>query len=355
VSFVNRTLQPPRYGYLQGGKFYRPTRAEILRETCFRLNPSKRHNWLAVVSFSVMLVFLTAFSLFFARYFSWTLLVTAYIYGTFVMGSHANFWIHRYCTHRAFTFRNSFVRMICRNLVIKAVPEEIYVISHHVHHQISDQPGDPYNPQGGWLYCFLADFNHQSIRKDLSETEYHRLCGLMNHTGVKINSYQNYLKWGSICHPLYTLSHYLLNWMFWASVFYVIGGFPVVLAMFGITAVWAYAYRTVGFKFHGGGANRQSEGREFHRSDFSLNSLLPGWVTGEWHNNHHLYPGSARSGFLSYQLDLPFLLIRLLAFVGCITSYRDCKKLFMETHWLPYKNALQKGTKRPVELNKAAR
>jgi hypothetical protein len=35
----------------------------------------------------------------------------------------------------------------------------------------------------------------------------------------------------------------------------------------------------------------------------SINQLFAGTVSGEWHNNHHLYPGGARSGFFWWQLD----------------------------------------------------
>ena len=58
-----------------------------------------------------------------------------------------------------------------QNLVIKTFPEEIYVVSHHVHHAKSDQPGDPYNANAGFLYCFLADVNHQPIAQNLSEED----------------------------------------------------------------------------------------------------------------------------------------------------------------------------------------
>ena len=68
------------------------------------------------------------------------------------------------------------------------IPEEIYVISHHVHHAKSDQAGDPYNANGGFLYCFLADVNHQPIAKDLSEKDYNKVKALMKHTGIPANS-----------------------------------------------------------------------------------------------------------------------------------------------------------------------
>jgi stearoyl-CoA desaturase (delta-9 desaturase) len=51
-----------------------------------------------------------------------------------IMGTHGTIWFHRYCTHKSFTFRHGIWRFITQNLVIKTIPEEVYVVSHHVHH-----------------------------------------------------------------------------------------------------------------------------------------------------------------------------------------------------------------------------
>lgn len=118
-----------------------------------------------------------------------------------IMGTHGTIWHHRYCTHGAYKFRNKFWRFFTKNLTIKAIPEEIYALSHHVHHAKSDQPGDPYNANAGFLYCFLADVNHQPINRNLSEIEYSKAVNLMKHTGVRANSYCQYQKWGSVASP----------------------------------------------------------------------------------------------------------------------------------------------------------
>jgi fatty-acid desaturase len=46
-------------------------------------------------------------------------------------------------------------------------------------------------------------------------------------------------------------------------------------------------------------------------------------VGDNWHNNHHAFPGSARSGFRWYELDLSWLTIRALATVGLAASVND--------------------------------
>ena len=257
-SILGRALDIPRYGYEREGVLYVPSHSEIWREFARRLNFfTSRKNWLAVFSWSVALGFSIPLVIFLTHFFSWPLLAAGFIYSMVLLGSHGTFWLHRYSTHRAFQFRNPVVREICRNLVLRVLPEEVYVISHHVHHQFPEKPGDPYNVHGGWLYCFLADVNHQAINRDLCEKDYLQLCKLMNHTGVHLNTYAQYLKWGSLCHPMRTLAHFALNWSFWYGAFYLLGGHPLAIALFGASGVWAIGVRTYNIEGHGKGKDRR--------------------------------------------------------------------------------------------------
>ena len=337
MAFLDRVLNPPSYGFLRDGKFYKPTHREIFAEFFRSVNIfHSRKNWLPFFGWFMSLSFAIPLGLFFRFHFSWSLSLLGLFYSMVLMGSHGTVWLHRYSTHRSYQFRNPFFRFICRNLVIKVIPEEIYVISHHVHHSMSEQPGDPYNVQGGWLYCFLADATHQSIRKDLTEEEYVRTTKLMKHTGVRLNTYEQYQKWGSLCHPFFTVLHYILNWSFWFGAFYLIGGISVALAIFGMAGVWAIGVRTFNYEGHGKGKDLRQTGIDFNRKDLSVNQIWPGFVAGEWHNNHHLYPHSARCGFLPYQIDGAWLFIKAYSKLGGITTFTDCKEEFMRDHYRPY-------------------
>jgi sn-1 stearoyl-lipid 9-desaturase len=337
MPFLDRVLDEPSYGFRRDGVLYVPTQREIWREFFSRLNPfASRKNWLSVFTWASNLALAIPLVLFATYYFSWPLVALGFVYSMVVMGTHGTIWLHRYSTHRAYRFRNGFFRAVCRNLVIKIVPEETYVISHHVHHRYSDQPGDPYNAQAGFLYCFLADVNHQGVAKDLNESDYERLCGLLRHTGLRINSYASYQKWGSVCHPVSTIAHYALNWAFWYGAFYLLGGHALALAMFGSAHVWAMGVRTFNFAGHGSGKDARVEGIDFNTEDLSINQIWPGYVAGEWHSNHHLYPGSARCGFLRYQVDFAWYFVWTWSQLGAIASYRDFKSDFMRDHWQPY-------------------
>jgi stearoyl-CoA desaturase (delta-9 desaturase) len=276
------------------------------------------------------------FILFLVDYLHWWTILTAFIYGMSIMGTHGTIWHHRYCTHGAYTFKNKFWRFVTQNLTINVIPEEIYVISHHVHHFKSDQPGDPYNAQAGFLYCFLADVNHQPIAKDLSENCYNRVKALMKHTGVKANTYAQYQSRGSYVNPGRAVLAWVLNWSFWFLVFYLIGGPALAVSLFGAAGFWAVGVRTFNYDGHAKGKDKQREGADYNQNDKSINQLWPGIVAGEWHNNHHLFPKSARSGFKPHQIDFAWYYIKLMSWLGAVSHYKDAKKQFYERYYKPY-------------------
>jgi stearoyl-CoA desaturase (delta-9 desaturase) len=337
MSFLSRVLEPPSYGFVRDGGLYVPTPKELWREFLARVDIVRsRKRWLPLWSWVSSLALLPFFVVFVLRHFQWGLLAVGIFYSMVVLGTHGTIYLHRYCTHRAFAFTSPAWRFVCRNLTIKIASEELYVVSHHVHHRFAEKAGDPYNVHGGWLYCFLADVNHQSIAKDLTQTEYRRVGRLLGHTGLRLNSYEQYLKWGSLSDPARTLSHYFLNWVFWYAVCFALGGHALATAIFGTSFFWAFGIRTFNFDGHGGGRDLRRAGRDFHRDDLSINQWWPGYVAGEWHNNHHLYPTSARSGFLPHQLDLAWCAIRAGARIGAVTRCRDSKADFYRDHYEPY-------------------
>jgi fatty-acid desaturase len=63
----------------------------------------------------------------------------------------------------------------------------------------------------------------------------------------------------------------------------------------------------------------------------SDNSVNVWWVAllacGEgWHNNHHAFPGSARTGMKFYEFDLSWLILRTLKLFGLVTKVNDAKQ-----------------------------
>jgi len=352
MAFLDDVLQPPSYGWKDDlGNFYKPTSSRILKEFFSRLNIFKnKKNWLSFFSWLKVLTLFPFFILFVTKYFSLGLLAAGFVYGMILMGTHGTIWYHRYCTHGAYTFRNSWWKFFTKNLVLSIIPEEIYVVSHHVHHAKSDEPGDPYFAEGGFLYCFLADVNHQPIAKDMTEKNYNHILNLMKHAGLNGNNFLQYQKWGSYANPAASIMNWVLNWGFWISVFYLSGGMGLVCALLGGAFIWAVGVRTFNYEGHGKGKDLRQEGIDHNRNDKSINQIWPGYVAGEWHNNHHLYPRSARSGFLPYQLDLAWCYVKLMHIFGAVTSYRDSRKQFYEEYHTPFLNS-EKANQIPAKKN----
>lgn len=334
MAFIDNILKPPSYGWKdENGNLIIPTTGQLFREAFSRVNIFRtRKNWIPLIDWVILACMFPFFYIYIVYFFSWPLTLLIAFYSMVIMGTHGTIWYHRYCTHRSFKFSHPVWRFITQNLVIKTLPEELYVVSHHVHHSKSDQPGDPYNAQGGFWYCMLSVINHQSIAKDLSETDYKKVSGFLAHTGMVRNSYKKYLKWGSVASPLYTVGIWLLNWAFWYTILYFIGGIQLVCAVFSAAMLWFLLVRAFNYTGHGKGKEKHIEGVDFDRSNLSINQTRPGLFAGEWHNNHHLYPGSARAGFLPYQLDLAWVYVYCMYKMGVVSSYHDSKKEFLKKY-----------------------
>lgn len=334
MAFIDEVLQTPSYGWKnEQGELIVPTTKQLYKEAFSRVNIFKcKRNWISSISWIMIVCLLPFFIVFMVKYISIPLVIAFVVYAMIIMSTHGTIWFHRYCTHKSYTFSHPIWRVITQNLVIKTFPEEIYVISHHVHHVKSDEPGDPYNSKAGIMYCMLSDVNHQSIAKDLNENYYNKAAHFMKHSGVKMNNYAAYKKWGSVASPYYTVALWFCNWILWYTIFYFIGSHGLATAMFGAAMFWFVLVRAFNYTGHGGGHEKHVDGIDFDRSNLSINQTRPGYFSGEWHNNHHLYPGSARAGFLPYQLDLAWVYVFVGYKLGIVSSYHDSKKDFLKKY-----------------------
>jgi stearoyl-CoA desaturase (delta-9 desaturase) len=347
MAFIDHILKKPSYGWMDPkGDLISPSTTTLFRSALNNINIFKsRKNWMPFLSTAIILLLIPVFVVFVSQYLSILTLLAFLVYGMVLNSVHGTIWHHRFCTHKAYEFSNPIWRIITQNLVVRTVSEEAYAISHRVHHAKSDLPGDPYNAKSGLMYCMLAEFNHQNINRDLKESDYNRVSHFLSHTGIKRNSFAQYKKWGTITNPLYAVAMLLLNWTFWFAVFYLIGGLALVTAAFSGTLAWFLAVRYFNYVGHGGGKAKHQDGIDYDRRNLSINQVRPGLLGGEWHNNHHLYPSSARAGFLPGQLDLAWIYIWSLHKIGGVSSYKDFKAQFLEKYVVP--NKLEEPKKAP--------
>jgi stearoyl-CoA desaturase (delta-9 desaturase) len=229
--------------------------------------------------------------------FTWkALAITAALYWM-AIGFGIGMGYHRLHTHRSYRVPKfiEYFFAVCGTLTLEGGPI-FWVATHRMHHQLSDQPGDPHSPRDGGFWSHMGWI----------------LWGNSNHRNTKMLSRyapdlakHKYYVWLNDWHwvPLAFLGAALLLW----------GGLPMFLwginvrIVAGLHATWAVNSAT-----HIWGKRR------FNTRDDSRNTW---WIAiisfGEgWHNNHHAHPTSARHGLAWYELDMSWILIKAMKFVG---------------------------------------
>jgi len=228
--------------------------------------------------------------------------VAAFLYWL-AIGCGIGMGYHRLLTHRSYDVPKviEYALAICGTLTLEGGPIS-WVATHRLHHQKSDQEGDPHSPrEGAWWshagWIVSGEANHNKTTRmsryapDLAKDRFY----------VWLNSY-HYL-------PLVALGLVLL----------AVGGLPMMLwgvcvrVVVGLHATWL-----VNSAAHMWGRRR------FATSDDSRNNWWVALLTfGEgWHNNHHAYPTSARHGLRWYELDLTWIQIRCLQFLGLVKAVK---------------------------------
>ena len=213
---------------------------------------------------------------------------------------------HRLHTHRSYRVPLvlEYLFAVCGALTLEGGPIS-WVATHRIHHQNSDRSGDPHSPRDGawWSHAgwiLLGESNHSNTRKmskyapDLAK---HRFYILLN----------NY--------------HWVPSVVL-AAALLAVGGLPMVLwgvclrIVVGLHATWL-----VNSAAHMWGS------RPFATGDDSRNNWWVALMTfGEgWHNNHHAHPTSARHGLKWYEFDVSWIQLRILKFLGIVTSLQTAK------------------------------
>jgi fatty-acid desaturase len=228
--------------------------------------------------------------------FSWSALAVFLV--LWILGQNVGIGMsyHRLLTHRGYSTPKwlEYLLAVCGTLALQGGP--IYWVAvHRLHHQLTDRPGDPHSPRdGGW-------WSHTGWI----------LNGTLRNRNALLNRYAPDLTRD----PFYVW----LSRFHWVPVtlvgigLYFAGGWPWVLwgiflrVTLGLHVTWLVNSAT-----HMWGSRR------FETRDDSRNNWWVALLTGGegWHNNHHAHPVSARHGMAWYEVDVNYLGIRLLGFLG---------------------------------------
>ena len=192
---------------------------------------------------------------------------------------------HRLLTHRGYKTPKwvEYFMTVCATLALEGGPI-FWVATHRIHHQFSDEEGDPHSPIDGKWWSHMGwiltgkSMHHDTTTlaryvPDLAKDKFH----------VWITKY-HYV-------PIIALGGILL----------ALGGLPFLM--------WGIFVRTVlglHFTWMVNSVTHTWGSRRFATKDLSTNNW---WVAtfftfGEgWHNNHHAHPVSARHGLKWYEID----------------------------------------------------
>lgn len=229
--------------------------------------------------------------------FSWQRLAVAVLMYYIATGLGISMGYHRLHTHRSYKVPMwlEYFFALCGTLTLEGGPI-FWVATHRIHHQNSDQPGDPHSPRDGafWSHVgwiLFGETNHNNTR-------------MMSRYAPDLAKYPFYV-WLNNWHwtPIVALT----------GILYLVGGLPMVLwanclrIVAGLHATWLVNSAT-----HMWGARR------FATRDDSRNNWWVALISfGEgWHNNHHAHPTSARHGMAWYEFDPSWLLIKVLKALG---------------------------------------
>lgn len=275
--------------------------------------PPKRVVWFLVTIVTIHVLALTALL---PYVFVWwgVLLVLA---GNFVFGSLGiNLGYHRMLTHKAVAFPKFLERLWVLLGVCSLEGSPLWwACVHRIHHQHSDEPGDPHSPREGFFWGHVQWIYTADPRQRSLATFERYVPDLLT---------DPFLRW------LHRGNKWVLIYLLHALVFAVLGlavGFLVAetaerAVQIGVQVfVWGVLVRTV-YVWHitwlvNSAAHRWGY-RNYETADRSRNNVLVALLTnGEgWHNNHHAAPRACSQGHRWWELDLTFTFVRLLQLVG---------------------------------------
>ncbi len=228
---------------------------------------------------------------------------------------------HRLISHRSFKCHKAveYFFVAAGYLAMEGSPIA-WAVVHRAHHRQPDLVDDPHGPSRGWFYQYagwMLDFKYKdgvspsALSPDLLKDPVYRFLDQDQHL------YRAYLLCFVIC-------------VFTRLVLFATTNGSIVLAsvLAGLAAQqMPLILNVVSHIPHLGYRN-------FPTADSSSNvPWLAIMTMGEgWHNNHHAFPGSARSGMFARELDMSWLVLRFLHRVRLVQSTNEPRLHTLETN-----------------------
>ncbi len=223
---------------------------------------------------------------------------------------------HRLFTHRSFQAVRpvQFVLGVLGSMSFQG-PLIDWVGRHRLHHQFSDDDGDPHSPHmhGSGFWGFIRGFWHAHIGWAFAPMAegMERYAGDLRRSRMLRAISALFPLWAVLGLAIPAIVGLCVGGWFGAITGFVWGG--LVRVFLGHHVTWS-----VNSICHLWG------GRPYQSDDHSRNNVVVGVLAlGEgWHNNHHAFPTSARHGLRWWQIDISYYIIRVLVLFGMAWKVR---------------------------------
>lgn len=238
------------------------------------------------------------------------LLIVLYIWH----GMGVTIGYHRLLSHRSFTCPKivEYFWVLAGFLALEGSPIWWAAI-HRAHHRYSDTNLDPHSPRFGLRRAFLGWTMAETYPEHINPAEQ---CKDLIRDPI-----YRFLDQGGHWNRAHALN-FALN-IALRVVLYICFGWQVALA----SALAAVLVLQVPLLLNVACHIPKLGYKTYATGDDSVNVWWVGILAmGEgWHNNHHAFPGSARTGLLFHEFDLSWLIIRLMRRLGLITWLNEAK------------------------------
>jgi len=265
---------------------------------------------LAIVKFRVWLLHAGSLGVFFFPANTEIIIATVLLFFVRVFAWEAG--SHRYFSHRSYKTSRIFQFILAVVAASSGQRGPIWWAVHHrTHHKYSDQDRDPHSPvKSGFWYAHIGwVLDQEKLATNLDDakdlSKYSEL--------VWLNKY-----------------HYIFPYISMATT-YLIGEYTVVLGATGnglSALVWVFFLSTMLSLQATFAVNSLTHAqkhnffniRQFYTSDTTTNSwiLCIPTMGASWHNNHHRYKNAARAGFYWWELDLSYIALKTLSWLGIV-------------------------------------
>jgi stearoyl-CoA desaturase (Delta-9 desaturase) len=203
---------------------------------------------------------------------------------------------HRYFSHRAYSTSRPFQFALAFLAQTTAQKSILWWAAKHRHHHLhSDTVQDVHSPRRkGFIYSHLG------------------WIFVRRHDATDLTKVADLARYPEL---MWLHKHELMPAISVAVLCLLVAGWPgLVVGFFWSTVLVYHATFCINSLAHVCGRERYVTG-----DDSRNNWCLALFTMGEgWHNNHHAYQSSARQGFRWWELDLTYLILKALSWVGLV-------------------------------------